>query len=1088
MSGLNRKAQRHLPEGFCSVCASCNLLRACARPVAIAASTLEEEHVLQAFNSQSVVLHSRCRPGTAIPDNTPTGVSTTITVPDSYAIGDLNVELNVNHTWQGDVKMTLTGPGGSPTIILVDRPGVPQTTTGFSNDNYGNATTMVPFVLDDGAATTYDAPQVASPGTANVTGSWRPDPGPLSAFNGMNANGTWTLTVSDHAGGDTGTIVRWALVATNAANLACPTILQHPQTQDACDGDTVVFSVAAGGASPSYDWRKGGISLGAPNLPTLTLTGVTAADNGSYDCVVTYGNCSRTSNAATLTVNPNPDCTITAPAMVCGDSSGYSASVPDAGGGATYAWTISNGTITAGDGTPSITFSSGSSGTVDLGVTVTALGCSSLCTLMIPIDPDCIDIPPGDDIFTTPCGGASFEDFSNTPIPADFFGPGSDPFDGIVVFGGVPLNTSGPSIGPTDTIVRRTGLAHLPMPGSSANVPIEIVALNLVSCQPITVTYNSGPPELWDVRVCLPPMVPQTPGHMTVNRDLCLPSGGTFTSILPVQPRLTFTRVNPPAGPTIIFDLPQPLPFQTVNGHWLKDDPPGYGLIRPTPATSVDNDCDGSPTLPLLGSGNFAPGMRAGRCDPLDCMETPRILKRMTHEDALLAQHGILPTQTCLAGDADMDGICDDADNCLGVANPTQADSDDDGRGDACDGPGPATAANDGPACEGDVLNLIGGPDMQAGYSWTGPNGFMSNLQSPSLGAATLAMAGLYTLTVTDADGCVTSADTTVVVNANPECTITADAAVCADTSGHSACVADAGMGATYAWMVTGGTLDSGQGTNCISYTAGGGPTVTIDVTVTDANGCTCTGQYVVTVLPQPVAPDSASSDRDDLCMDDDGQIELTAVGGSGTTIEWFTDSCGGTLVGAGNPLIIDSPTLTTTYYVRWTNSCGSSSCVSVTVTVLNKVQPTIDTQPSAPPIPPCEDGSVTMTVVASGGSLSYQWRKNGMDISGATSSSYTIDPVLPGDAGTYTVVVSNVCGSIESDPVVIAVGLKCDSNCDGFINILDINPFIQAIADPAQYIIDHPGCDLICHNDINRDGNVDILDINPFVACVAGP
>ena len=60
-------------------------------------------------------------------------------------------------------------------------------------------------------------------------------------------------------------------------------------------------------------------------------------------------------------------------------------------------------------------------------------------------------------------------------------------------------------------------------------------------------------------------------------------------------------------------------------------------------------------------------------------------------------------------------------------------------------------------------------------YSWTGPNGFhISTLQSPSVSAnATVAMAGVYTLTVTNASGCTNTATTTAVVNALPLVNIT---------------------------------------------------------------------------------------------------------------------------------------------------------------------------------------------------------------------------------------------------------------------------------------------------------------------------
>jgi len=59
----------------------------------------------------------------------------------------------------------------------------------------------------------------------------------------------------------------------------------------------------------------------------------------------------------------------------------------------------------------------------------------------------------------------------------------------------------------------------------------------------------------------------------------------------------------------------------------------------------------------------------------------------------------------------------------------------------------------------------------------------------------------------------------------------------------------------------------------------------------------------------------------------------LSYSGGSGTTFKWYSTSCGSGLVGNGNNLLV-SPTSTTTYYGRWENACGNSSCKSVTITV----------------------------------------------------------------------------------------------------------------------------------------------------------
>jgi hypothetical protein len=52
----------------------------------------------------------------------------------------------------------------------------------------------------------------------------------------------------------------------------------------------------------------------------------------------------------------------------------------------------------------------------------------------------------------------------------------------------------------------------------------------------------------------------------------------------------------------------------------------------------------------------------------------------------------------------------------------------------------------------------------------------------------------------------------------------------------------------------------------------------------------------------------------------------------------------------------------------------------------------------------------------------SYQWRKNGAEIAGATAATYSIDSISPGNAGQYTVVISNSAGTATSAPSTITL------------------------------------------------------------------
>ena len=83
---------------------------------------------------------------------------------------------------------------------------------------------------------------------------------------------------------------------------------------------------------------------------------------------------------------------------------------------------------------------------------------------------------PGVDLFETPNDSMTVDSqFTVTPLPADFFGPGSDPFDGIIALQGSPLATLPPdTLGPTDVIIQRLEPALLGGPGSADTILLSI--------------------------------------------------------------------------------------------------------------------------------------------------------------------------------------------------------------------------------------------------------------------------------------------------------------------------------------------------------------------------------------------------------------------------------------------------------------------------------------------------------------------------------------------------------------------------------------------------------------------------------------
>ena len=134
-------------------------------------------------------------PALAIPDNDPAGISTILTVADDVEITDLNVDLNISHTWVGDLIVTLQSPAGT-SVTVIDQPGVPTTTFGCSGND-------IIASMDDEA--TDPVEDECDAGVPTINGSFIPN-NALSAFDGEMTAGDWILTVSDNAGGDTGTI------------------------------------------------------------------------------------------------------------------------------------------------------------------------------------------------------------------------------------------------------------------------------------------------------------------------------------------------------------------------------------------------------------------------------------------------------------------------------------------------------------------------------------------------------------------------------------------------------------------------------------------------------------------------------------------------------------------------------------------------------------------------------------------------------------------------------------------------------------------------------------------------------------------
>jgi hypothetical protein len=189
--------------------------------------------------------------------------------------------------------------------------------------------------------------------------------------------------------------------------------------------------------------------------------------------------------------------------------------------------------------------------------------------------------------------------------------------------------------------------------------------------------------------------------------------------------------------------------------------------------------------------------------------------------------------------------------------------------------------------------------------------------------------------------------------------------------------------------------------------------------------------------------------------------FNVVATGTAPLSYQWRKN--GANISGANNTSFTISSTTTGDagdYTVMVSNSAGSATSSAARLTVnAAPVAPVITTPPASQTV--TAGASATFNVVATGTApLSYQWKKNGANISGANNTSFTISSTTTGDAGDYTVMVSNSAGSATSSaasltvnpaPVTLSVTVTKPANGASFIEPAEVT--LEAAVTSAESV-----------------------------------
>jgi gliding motility-associated-like protein len=317
--------------------------------------------------------------------------------------------------------------------------------------------------------------------------------------------------------------------------------------------------------------------------------------------------------------------------------------------------------------------------------------------------------------------------------------------------------------------------------------------------------------------------------------------------------------------------------------------------------------------------------------------------------------------------------------------------------------PLPVITASGATVCVNDAIQLTAN-NSGVNYQWSGPNGYSSNVQSPTIPNATTNMAGVYTVTVTDASTCSNTDTVRVAVNPLPVITA-ASATICKSASA----TLSASGASSYTWTPTSG-LSSSTGSSVLANPSS---TTSYTVTGSDANGCKSLASLTVTVNPLPavnISP-AVTSGCQPVC------VTFTNTSSAGTYSWHFGDGSAPVTLAAPSHCYNTPGTYSAQLSVTDNNGCKDSVYSVVTVYPLPHADFYGTPQPTT-----ILDPDIHFHDISSGSVITaWHWSYGdpGNHTSNLQNPSFTY-----GDAGSYTVqeTVTSNYGCKDSITVIIKI------------------------------------------------------------------
>jgi uncharacterized repeat protein (TIGR01451 family) len=784
--------------------------------------------------------------------------------------------------------------------------------------------------------------------SAGASYQWRNFATPIVGANAQQyvatTSGSYTVTVTN-AGGCSATSSATSVSVNSTVNV---TISAGGPTTFCAGGSVTLTANPSGGSGTfaSYQWLLNGSPIGGANG---TAYNATAA--GNYSVTVTdSAGCTGTSAPQSVTVNAPPSAVISAPASTCANTTNNVATVNPAGG-ATYSWSITNGTISSGQGTSSIVFSAGTTSPVSISVTATLNGCSATGSASVAVGAFTPTITgsntfcPGGNTTLTSSAGTSYQwSLNGSPI-------GSANSQTYVA------NTAGNY---TVAVTNGSGCSGTSAPFAVSQAPLATPTITaggpttFCAGGSVTLTSSTAATYQW--------LLNGSPTGNTAQSINVTSSGSYSVTVTSGSCNATSSAVSVTvnAPPSASISAPASTCANTTNNVASVSATGGA-----TYSWSITNGTISS------GQGTSSIVFSAGTTSPISISVTATLNGCSATGSASVAVGAFTPTITgsntfCPGGNTTLTSSAGTSyqwslnGSPIGSATSQSYVANAAGNyavavtnGSGCSGTSAPFAVSQAPLATPTIT--AGGPttfcasgsvtltsSAAATYQWL-LNGSPTGNTAQSINAT---ISGSYSVTVTSGSCSATSSPISVTVNPNPTVAITGPASVCA---GGSATL-DAGPGfATYAWS---------NGANTQSITVSPASPTTYSVTVT-SNGCSASASKTITISSG--ASTAAITAPSSVPTGSTGNSASVNTAQSGSTYSWTIS--GGTITsGNGTPSIVwtagNSGTATIGITIT-SGSCSASGSVNVAITDSADVALTM----TATPNPVNGGGTITFTL-----------------------------------------------------------------------------------------------------------------------------